>query len=418
MISRFMRSLVFSVRPARWVGCKIFGLAWKNCYLSRLGGLALREMAVPELPDGDWVRCRTLLGGICGTDINMVYMQQHPASILRSFVSMPVMMGHENVSLIDTSGSDVRDFRVGQRVIVDPPIPCSARKIREVCPACRVGKPSICNNFDLGSLPPAMGLGYNNFTGGSWSPYFVAHASQVHSLPEEISDEQAILIDPLACSLHSILQDSPKPDEHVLIFGAGIISMGIIMGLRALELPVKITATVRHAYQADLARRCGADQVVFWSKNKIAGAMDELAGISGSRSLRGPVGMRFLQGGFDRVYDCTGKIPGLVESQRLVRAGGTLVVAGTPQLGLADLTCVWLREMKVVGVTGRAIEPLPGETEARHDYEHVISLVQKGKMDLSIFPVGIYRQSEYRRAFLDLRSRERSQIVKAVFDFR
>jgi len=71
-----------------------------------------------------------------------------------------------------------------------------------------------------------------------------------------------------------------------------------------------------------------------------------------------------------------------------------------------------------VGVTGRAIEPLPGETEARHDYEHVISLVQKGKMDLSIFPVGFYRQSEYRRAFLDLRSRERSQIVKAVFDFR
>jgi threonine dehydrogenase-like Zn-dependent dehydrogenase len=413
-----MPSITFTVRPAKWLGCKLSGLVWKNCYLSAIGGLSLREMPVPELPDTDWVRCRTLLGGICGTDINMVYMQQHPASILRSFVSMPVMMGHENVSQIQQIGSDVHDFQPGQRVIIDPPIPCAARKIADPCSACRQGKPSICSNFDRGSLPPAMGLGYNNFTGGSWSPYFVAHKSQIHILPDGIPDGQAILIDPLACSLHTILQDPPKPNENILVFGAGIIAMGIIMELRALGLPVKITATVRHPYQADLARQCGADKIVFWSKKNIAQGMNELAEASGARSLVGPVGMRFLQGGFDRIYDCTGKIPGLVESQRLVRAGGTLVIAGTPQLGLVDLTCFWLREMKVLGSTGRAIEPLPGESESKHDYEHIISLVQNGKINLSLFPVKLYRQENYRQAFMDLRSRNRSQIAKATFDFR
>lgn len=413
-----MPSITFTVKPARWLGCKLAGCLWKKCYLSSLGGLSLRDMPIPELPDSDWVRCRTLLGGICGTDINMVYMQQHPASILRSFVSMPVMLGHENVAIIDQLGSDVHDIPPARRVIVDPPIPCAARKISDPCPACRQGKPSICANFDQGSLPPAMGLGYNNFTGGSWSPYFVAHKSQIHLLPDDIPDEQAILIDPLACSLHAILQAPPKPGEKILVFGAGIIAMGIIMGLRALDLPVNITATVRHPYQADLARQCGADKIVFWNKKNIPQAMDELARTCNARSLLGPIGMRFLQGGFDRIYDCTGKIPGLVESQRLMRTGGTLIIAGTPQLGLVDLTCFWLRELNVLGSTGRAIEPLPGESESKHDYEHVISLVQKGKMNLALFPVRSYRQENYRQALLDLRSRNRSQIAKAVFDFR
>jgi threonine dehydrogenase-like Zn-dependent dehydrogenase len=331
---------------------------------------------------------------------------------------MPVMMGHENVAKIEKIGSNVHDFQAGQRVIVDPPIPCAARKIADPCASCRQGKPSICSNFDRGSLPPAMGLGYNNFTGGSWSPYFVAHKSQVHVLPDEILDEQAILIDPLACSLHTILQDPPSPGENILVFGAGIIAMGIIMGLRALALSTRITATVRHSYQADLARQCGADRIVFWSKKNIAQGMKELAEASGAISIVGPFGMRFLQGGFDRVYDCTGKIPGLVESQRLVRAGGTLIIAGTPQLGLIDTTSFWLREIKVLGSTGRAIEPLPGESEAKHGYEHIVSLVQKGKMNLSLFPVKLYRQENYRQAFMDLRSRNRSQIAKATFDFR
>jgi threonine dehydrogenase-like Zn-dependent dehydrogenase len=413
-----MPSITFNINAARWTACKLSGLFWKNCYLSSIGGLSLRRRPVPELPESDWVRCRTLLGGICGTDINMVFMQQHPASILRSFISMPVMMGHENVSRIDHAGAGVRNFSVGQRVIIDPPIPCAARKIAEPCFACRQGKPSICENFDRGSLPPAMAMGYNNFTGGSWSPYFVAHESQIHALPDDISDEQAILIDPLACSLHAILQDPPKEGENVLVFGAGIIAMGIIMLLRSLNLPVKITATFRHPYQGETAKRCGANNIVLWSQKNIAEAMSRFTRITNSRDLLGHFGMRFLQGGFDRVYDCTGKIPGLVHSQRLIRAGGTLILAGTPQLGVIDTTSFWLRELKVLGVTGRAVEPLPGGTEAKHDYEHIISLIQNGRMNLSLFPVKFYRQTDYRQAFTDLRSRSRSQIAKAVFDFR
>jgi threonine dehydrogenase-like Zn-dependent dehydrogenase len=307
--------------------------------------------------------------------------------------------------------------------LVDPPLACAARKIDPPCPACREGKPSTCWNFDRGSLPPALGIGYNNFTGGSWSPYFVAHKSQIHLLPDEIPDEQAILIDPIACSLHAVLQDPPAAHEKILIFGAGIIGLGIVMALRALNLPVDITALVRRQSQADLAMQCGANHTVLWTPDRISSAVQQMAEITDARGFDIFYKMRFLQGGFDRLYDCTGNIAALAESQRLLRSGGKLILAGTPQLGLADLTCFWFRELKVQGVTGRAIEPLPSTNntpqEPKHDYRHVIDMIQQNRLkNLSLFNVKLYPQQNYRQALTDLQGKSRSGVHKAAFDFR
>jgi len=413
-----MMSLTFTVSPARWVVCKLAGRFWPSAYLSTLGGLRLQETPIPPLPGEDWVLCQTLLGGICGTDINMIYMRQHPASIFRNIISMPIMMGHENVARIVRTGKEVQDFHTEQKVVVDPPLACAARKIEPACPACAEGKPSTCWNFDRGTIPPALGLGYNNFTGGSWSNYFVAHRSQLHSLPEDLPENEAILIDPLACSLHAVLRDPPSPNEKVLVFGAGIIALGIIQVLKVLKIPLKIIATVRYPFQADLARRSGADQVIYWRKDQINQSMEEMARITGGRNCTGAMNLRYLQGGFDRLYDCTGKVSGIVETQRLLRSGGTLVIAGTPQLGLADMTCFWFRELRVLGVTGRSFSAFPGDTTVRHSYEHVIRLMEQKAIDVSYFPTRFYRQAEYLKAFGDLQSRGRNGIIKSVFDFR
>ncbi|MFA5865245.1 MAG: zinc-binding dehydrogenase [Phycisphaerae bacterium] len=409
MIPEKMSSIIFKTSPARWAACKALGWCRPGVYVSRLGGLRIREMPVPPLPSEDWLLCQTLLGGICGTDMNMVYMQQHPGSMLKQFISWPIFLGHENVARI---------VQTGQRVLIDPPISCAARKIDPLCPPCQEGKSSICWNFDRGSVPAGLGLGYNNFTGGSWSPYFVAHRNQVHVLPDEIPDEQAILIDPVSCSLHAVLRDIPATGEKILVFGTGIIGLGVTLALRALNLAVDITATVRNQHQADLAKRCGADRVVFWKKSGLGDAREELAEITNARSIRLPFRMRFLQGGFDRLYDCTGKIDGLVEAQRLLRSGGRIIIAGTPQLGLIDLTCLWFRELTLIGATGRTVEKLPGQNIPQHNYRHVMDLIQQGKLDLSPLPVALYRQQDYRRALGDMRKRNRNGGVKSAFDFR
>jgi L-iditol 2-dehydrogenase len=420
MIPEKMNSIVFNASPVRWVTCKVLGLAWPGVYLSSLSGVRCREMPTPKLPAPDWVLCRTLLGGICGTDLNFVYLRQHPASLLQRYTSWPVSLGHENVAQIVDAGPGIKEFHAGQRIIVDPPIPCSARKIDPVCPSCREGKPALCWNLDRGSLPPGLGLGYNNFTGGTWSPYFVAHQSQLHLLPDEIPDEQAILIDPISCSLHAVLHQLPAASEKILVFGSGIIGLGVIMALRALDLPVEITATVRHPFQADLAKKCGADHVVFWKNDDLDTAMGKLAAITGAGNIvtTRPIKTRFLQGGFDRLYDCTGKPAGLIHALRLIRSGGKLIITGTPQLGLMDMTCSWFRELTILGVTGRCLEVLPGQSAPRHNYEHLIGLLLEKKINLSPLPVTLYRQEEFHQALAGRPARAKNHIIKSAFDFR
>jgi len=409
-----MDSLILEVTPTRWLAGKALGRLRPKLCLSKLGGLRLRSAPVPSLPADDWVLCRTLLGGVCGTDLGMVFMRQHPGTLLRKFISQPIFMGHENVARIERTGPAATDFRPGQRVLVDPPIACAARKITPPCPSCREGHPSVCWNTDRGDLPPAIGLGYNNFTGGSWSPYFSAHVSQIHVLPDDIPDEQAILIDPIACSLHAVLRDLPAPDEKILVVGAGIIGLGAILALRALNLPVHITAADRAHAPANMAAQCGADHAVVLSPKQTDATLLELAELTGARYHQIFYKMRFFQGGFDRVYDCTGKPATLVEFQRLVRPGAKYVIAGTPQLGLMDLTCFWFRELNVLGATGRAVETLPGQPAPQHNYRHIIDLIQQKRLDLSTLKVQLHRQNDYHAAL----TARRPPAIKSAFDFR
>jgi threonine dehydrogenase-like Zn-dependent dehydrogenase len=148
--------------------------------------------------------------------------------------------------------------------------------------------------------------------------------------------------------------------------------------------------------------------------------MTELAGITGARNLMTtrPIKTRFLQGGFDRLYDCTGKMDGLIHAQRLLRAGGKLMIAGTPQLGIMDMTCTWFRELTVIGATGRGVETLPGQSAPQHNYRHIMDLIGEKKLDLSRLPLALFRQHDYKQALAGRRDRARNHIVKSAFDFR
>ncbi len=361
--------------------------------------------------------CKTRIGGICGTDIGTVSLRQHPGSMLKKFVSFPMTLGHENVAEVVDVGENVSEITTGQRVVVDPPHNCWTRNIEPQCYLCAEGKPSVCLNFDKGSLPPSLGLGYNNFTGGSWSEYFVAHKSQIYPLPDEISDEDAILIDPLACSLHAVVNNFPEPSENVLVLGAGIIGMGVLMFLKLLYPSAKVCITVKHKFQMELAEKLLADDIVRWDDGKDA-LFAKLAESSGAEYIRLKTGLRFLRGGFDRIYDCTGNVNGFNDGARMVKPGGKYIIVGTPQLGLADLTSVWFREVKIVGITGRGFDILPNEDVKRHNYEHIIDFIRYRKIKLDGFPRKFYRQVEYKKAIMETINKKDFPYIKTGFDFR
>ena len=79
----------------------------------------------------------------------------------------------------------------------------------EWCEYCQKGEPNRCTNVAHGDLAPGMSIGACADTGGSWSRAFTAHKSQLYRVPENVSDENALLVEPFACSLHAALQNMP-----------------------------------------------------------------------------------------------------------------------------------------------------------------------------------------------------------------
>jgi threonine dehydrogenase-like Zn-dependent dehydrogenase len=423
-----MKALVYDITPARWIFCKALSPFVRRIYYGRGSALRLVDRPLPELPGPDWVRLRTILGGVCGTDLAMITQRTHPATILRCFASFPAVLGHENVAIIDDVGPGVSRWKPGTRVCVEPAIGCEGRGIDPPCRQCAVGRSSLCECAGNGVLPARALVGLNARTGGSWAEYFVAHQSQLHAVPEGIADELAVLVDPIASAAHAVLRRPPRAGETVLVNGSGIIALGIIASIRAMGHGNAITAIMRHAFQIDLARRLGATEALAHPRGaRSVEQYDAVARHVNGVRVDGRFGNRGLIGGFDLTYECTGTGRGLTDALKWTRSRGTLVAAGTSGITLVDTTPIWFDELEIIGTNGRQMERVNGEAvdrlgpEARqgravHTYEVVFEWMRAGMGSLSAIPVRRFRLSEYRVAFDHLLARGRHPIVKAVFE--
>ena len=408
-----MKALVYSITPARWIYCRAAGLFSKRAFYGAGSALRLMEKPVPELPGPGWVRLKTILGGICGTDLGMITQRTHPATMLRSFSSFPAILGHENVAVIDAVASGVTSWKAGQRVCVEPAVGCVGRGVTEPCAQCAAGRSSLCEYMGNGALPSRALVGLNTQTGGSWAEFFVAHQSQLHAVPAGIPDEIAILIDPIASAAHAVLRRPPRNGERVLINGSGIIALGIIGALRALGHANETMISVRHEFIADLARKLGVTHVISSPRTADSAARyDNVARHVHGRRVEGRFGNQGMIGGFDLTYDCTGSGSGLTDALKWTRSRGTLVAVGTSGITLLDTTPIWFDELEIVGANGRQIETTDGRTV--HTYDLVFEWLQSGKLDLSVLPVGRFALADYRTAFDHLLGRARHPIVKAV----
>lgn len=411
-----MKALTYDPNPSRWIACKLLGTVRPSVYWSGLSGLRYREVAVPELPNGRWVRLRTLLGGICGTDLALILQRNHPASYLAGLTSFPVVLGHENVAVIEELGGEVHGWRVGERVCVEPALSCEPRGIDPPCRPCAAGQFSLCEKVTDGDMPKGTMIGLNAFTGGSWAPHFVAHQSQLHRVPDDMPDEQAVLTDPLACSLHGVLRHRPTDGDRVLVVGAGIIGLGIVAGLRALDCKAHVTAIARHAFQEEWLRRFGANDVIrFNRRDSRKERFDLLAARLGGQRVNGRFGNYGFLGGFDVVYDCVGTGTSMGDSFKYTRARGTTVLMGTSNIALVDTTPMWHKELAVLGGYGRQIERV-GRRKL-HTYELLFELIRDGKIELDGLLTHTSPLEKYKEAFRLLTSRNRQPVVKVAFEF-
>lgn len=410
-----MQALVYDISPARWMVVKAASVVSKRACFGALSGLRLVERPVPEVPGPGWVRLRTILGGVCGTDLALIALRNHPATILQQFAAFPAVLGHENVAVVDEVGPDVRDWEVGQRVCVDPALGCEGRGDEPVCIHCAAGRSSLCEHGGDGRFPPRALIGLNRRTGGSWAGYFLAHQSQLHRVPDGVPDEIAVLVDPISSAAHAVLRRRPRPEETVLVNGLGIIGLGVVASLRALGHGNRITAIARHGFQAELAKQLGATCVLrqpagMSKRDRYQNVAEETDGVR----LSGRAGNQALLGGFGLTYECTGNRRGLTAALKWTRSRGTVVAVGTTGIARIDTTPIWFDELEVLGANGRQVESLEGRQV--HSYDLVLAWLRDGRLDLTSLRARRFWLSDYRSAFDALLTRSSGPIVKAAFD--
>jgi threonine dehydrogenase-like Zn-dependent dehydrogenase len=407
-----MKALQFVDSIPHYVISKAIGTFYPPIFYSPLSCLRYREVPEPKLPGPEWIKIKVKYGGICGSDINLIRLHDSPSS--EPFASFPCTIGHESVGTIVEMGEGVNGFQIGERVTADPVLACPTRGINELCPHCQRGEYSRCENFARGDISPGVIIGTCRDTGGSWSPCFVAHRSQVFHVPETVSDEQAILVDAFCSALHPVMHNFPRDEDTVLIIGAGVIGICVVAALRALESKARIIVLARYPFQGQLAESYGADKVIYAGKG--LDYYQAVARAVGGTLYKPILGKRVMTGGADIIYECVGSDTSIDDALRFTKAGGRLVLVGL--VGVTkrvDWTPVWFKELTVTGIFACGTEQKEGQPI--RTYQLALDWLAQGKLDLAPLLTHKFRLEDYKRAIETTMSKSKNKVVKSVFYF-
>lgn len=377
-----------------------------------LSALRYAELPEPPLPNEEWVRIRTSMSGICGSDLGFIGGKSFPS--MEPFSSLPFIPGHEVCGVVDGVGKNVQGFRAGERVAIDPTLACRQRAISPPCLPCQRGDFSLCENIDRGAVGPGLLQGVNADTGGGWGEVFVAHHSQLLPLPDSVSDAEAFLLEPFSVSLHGVLRNRPQPSDRCLVFGCGAIGLMAIAALKELGLGGAVLAVAKYPQQAEAARRLGADEVVLLGETDLYHCV---AGITRARLFSLSSGRRWMEGGVDLIYDSVGSSATLDDSLRLLRAGGKLVLLGATDFApTVEWVPFWFREIQLVGSICYGLEEWNGR--AMTTFEIALELVRAKKVNLGPLVTHLFPLGRFEEAIRIAASKGTEEVIKVAFTFR
>lgn len=169
---------------------------------SGVGNVQLQDIPIPSPGEGE-VLIKVQVAGVCGTDVHIYYD--------RFANSPPVILGHEFSGTIEKVGAGVKSLEEGERVVAaNNPFACG------VCPICRRGYPNMC------PCKKAMGI----HSDGCFAEYVKLPVNLIHLIPDNVSFEEASLMEPLAVATHAVSHRCGiEKDDTVVVFGPGAIGL-------------------------------------------------------------------------------------------------------------------------------------------------------------------------------------------------
>jgi L-iditol 2-dehydrogenase len=203
----------------------------KAAFLNKPKQLTLKEVKMPE-PSAGEVRIKLKMIGVCGSDVHLFLGHR--------LLEKPTIIGHEGLGYIDKIGAGVKDRIVGERVVIEPNIPCKN------CPYCMSGRGNICIHKRV--------IGVNE--AGCFAEYICLPSEFCWKIPDTISDNDAVTIEPTAVAVHALLASKAKIGDTIAVIGLGAI--GLLLTHLALSLGFKVFVTEINENKLKMATDLGA----------------------------------------------------------------------------------------------------------------------------------------------------------------
>jgi L-iditol 2-dehydrogenase len=296
--------------------------------------IEVKDIDIPEIKE-DEVLIKVAVAGICGSDIH-TYKGLHP------FRKPPVVIGHEVAGEIVKVGDTVTSFQIGDRVTVEPQIGTGESE----------GEMTGKVNYSDERLAPGMGDWL-----GTMAEYFVSPEAQVIKLPDHVTYDQGVMVEPLAVGVHAAVKADVKPTDRVAILGAGPIGLLTLVAVKARGVKDIVITDVLD-YSLDVAKEMGVSHVI--NVKEESQWVDQAKEAFGGKS-------------FDKVFITAG-VPGIInDSLNLLKKGGRAVAVAMFQTQQSiDIEQLQQNEKEVVGCM----------TYNRPDTEEALEIIAKGEQDV------------------------------------
>ncbi|RYE59000.1 MAG: alcohol dehydrogenase [Sphingobacteriales bacterium] len=278
------------------------------------GRFEVKQVEKVKIPAPDWVLARIRVTGICGTDLRH-WKKEEPDLECK-------IMGHELAAEVVEVGSEVKNVKPGDRVVVETLLGDGT------CDWCRVQQYNLCPDLYKVRMETIS---------RSFAEYIIGPATKFHLLPDHVSFEEAALLDTFAVSLHAQQLSGLKINDKVAIIGAGPIGLGQLQLAKASGADVIIADIVTSSL--DMAKELGADEVI---NMETEDGYDRIMQFTGNR-------------GADITFECAGgpSMPQtLPQAVSFTRTGGKVIIVGGFDSGEVSIKMDWQHlqksEIKVI----------------------------------------------------------------------
>ena len=333
--------------------------------------LRVEEGSVAELGPTD-VEVRVGAGGICGSDLH--YFHDGGFGTVR--IREPMVLGHEIAGTVAAVGPAVRSLRPGDKVAVNPSLPC------EACRYCLAGLANHC--LDMRFYGSAMRFPHVH---GGFRQRLVAQERQCVAVPADVPLEKAAFAEPLAVCLHAVSRAGPLLGKRVLITGAGPIGMLTLLAARHAGAGEVVITDVAEAPLA-LARRLGADRAL-----NVAAEKDAMASYEADK------------GTFDVMFEASGNPAALRQGIAAVRPRGIVVLIGIGGEASLMLNVLVAKEVD-----------LRGTFRFDAEFGWAVDAIATGRIDPTPLLTEVVPLARAREAFDLASDRTRAMKVQLSFD--